>query len=200
MNFYNRADYIHIDGMPIIWFSWLTGNKLKVRNRLTYLDWIYDFFAEANKHSLKIFFIGSKEGVGESATEKLKKRYQKILFSSHHGFFNKDVDSTDNKNIINLINRFSPDVLFVGLGTPIQEKWIYENIDVLRVKSILQSGACLEYIAGKEKIPPRILGKIGFEWAYRLLYNPKKFYYRYLFEPIWIFFFYLVKGIKQMHR
>ena len=196
-SFYNRADYIHVDGMPIIWFSWLTGEKLRVRNRLTYLDWIYDFFSEADKRSLKIFFVGSRQGVGERAAEKLKKRYKKLLFRSHHGFFNKDVDSPDNKNIISLINIFNPDVLFVGLGTPVQEKWIYENINELNAKSILQCGACIEYIAGEEKIPPRILGKIGLEWAYRFFLNPKKFYYRYLFEPIWLFFFYLFNGIKK---
>jgi N-acetylglucosaminyldiphosphoundecaprenol N-acetyl-beta-D-mannosaminyltransferase len=184
--------------MPIVWLSWFTGNKLKAKNRLTYLDWIHDFFLEANKNTLKIFLLGSRQGVGELASEHLKKQYPRLIFHSHHGFFDKSVYSSDNNKVIELINSFSPDVLFVGLGTPVQEKWILENIDKLKVKTILQCGACFEYIAGEEKIPPRILGKIGLEWAYRFLYNPKKFYNRYLIEPIWLFLYYLIGG--KTHR
>ena len=190
-NFYNIADFIHVDGMSIIWLSWLTRNRLKIQNRLTYLDWIFDFFLEANKRSLKIFLLGSKQGVGEHVSKLLKDQYSSLIFNSHHGFFDKSIESSDNTEVIELINTCSPDVLFVGLGTPVQEKWILENIDKLKVKTILQCGACFEYIAGEEKIPPRILGKIGLEWTYRFFHNPKKFYNRYLIEPIWLLFFYL---------
>jgi N-acetylglucosaminyldiphosphoundecaprenol N-acetyl-beta-D-mannosaminyltransferase len=199
-NFYKRANYIHVDGMPIIWLSWFTKNKLKVKNRLTYLDWIYDFFAEANKSAFKIFFLGSRQGVGELVSEKLRKRFPKLLFSSHHGFFDKRIDSADNKKVIEFINNFNPDVLFVGLGTPVQEKWILENINNLKANTILQCGACFEYIAGKEKKPPRILGRMGLEWAFRFFYNPKKFYNRYLFEPIWLIFFYLFDGFSRKNE
>src|SRR5690606_21110319 len=74
-------------------------------------------------------------------------------------------------------------ILIVGMGMPRQEIWVYENRSSLSATVILTAGACMDYIAGAVPVPPRWLGPIGLEWAYRLATNPRRLATRYLLEP-----------------
>jgi N-acetylglucosaminyldiphosphoundecaprenol N-acetyl-beta-D-mannosaminyltransferase len=94
--------------------------------------------------------------------------------------------------VIDRINRFGTDLLVVGMGTPIQEKWVHQHRVLFETPAILTAGACMEYVAGVVRTPPRWMGRYGLEWSFRLVENPRRFAYRYLVEP-WILGLHLVR-------
>jgi N-acetylglucosaminyldiphosphoundecaprenol N-acetyl-beta-D-mannosaminyltransferase len=178
--FWHASYLTHIDGMPLIWWGKLLGYPLERKHRITYLDWVEPLFETINKNKWRVYYLGGKPGVAERAASVLSKSYKSISFKTHSGYF----DSDENKLIIDSINDFSPNILMVGMGMPRQEKWILDNYKKIDANVILNSGACFDYIAGVQKAPPRFLGKLGLEWFYRLVKDPKRLYRRYLVEPI----------------
>lgn len=181
--FWHKAYLTHIDGMPLIWWGKLLGYEIEKKHRITYLDWIHPLLEVANKNGWKLFYLGAKPGVANLASEKLSNKYPNISFKVHHGYFNTDPDSSDNSYILDLINSFQPNILMVGMGMPRQEKWIIEHFDDLQANVILNCGACFDYIAGEQKVPPRKIGRLGLEWLFRFLSDPKRLFSRYFIEP-----------------
>lgn len=93
------------------------------------------------------------------------------------------------ENIIDKINRAQPNILWVGLGTPLQEEWIIKNADLLSCNVIQAVGDLFALFAKTKRRGPVVLQKIGLEWFIRLLYNPKRYFKRYVLGiPIFIFF------------
>ncbi|MBA7682914.1 N-acetylglucosaminyldiphosphoundecaprenol N-acetyl-beta-D-mannosaminyltransferase [subsurface metagenome] len=88
-------------------------------------------------------------------------------------------DEIDNK-IIDMINRCKPDILWVGLSAPKQEKWIYKNIDKLNIKMACGIGAVFNFYSGYVKRAPKWMQKIGLEWFYRIIAEPKRLLKKYL--------------------
>ncbi|MDZ7692690.1 MAG: WecB/TagA/CpsF family glycosyltransferase [Balneolaceae bacterium] len=160
-SFFKLADLVHADGMSLIYWGKLLGYDLDKKNRITYLDWIYPLLDIANRNKWKIFYLGGKKGVAKKAASKLQKKYTEITFGTHHGFF--DIKKTGDSNILEEINDFHPNILMVGMGMPRQELWIKQNINSIESNIILPSGACFDYIAGEQKAPPRLWGRLGFE-------------------------------------
>ena len=76
--------------------------------------------------------------------------------------------------MIQKINEIKPDLLFVGFGMPKQEKWIDKNVEKLDVKGIMAVGGTFDYVFGKARLPPEWLEKLGLEWLWRLLHEPKR--------------------------
>lgn len=91
--------------------------------------------------------------------------------------------SQQNLETLAAINAYQPHVLMVGMGMPRQEYWILDNIEHIHTNAILTAGACMDYLAGAIPTPPRWMGKMGLEWLYRLLSEPKRLWRRYLVEP-----------------
>ncbi|MBD3314865.1 MAG: WecB/TagA/CpsF family glycosyltransferase [Chitinivibrionales bacterium] len=96
----------------------------------------------------------------------------------HHGFFEKE--GPENDRIIKLINDARPDILIVGLGMPLQERWIHDNYKRLAVKVYLTAGAAFEFLSGRTKRCPAWMGRAGFEWLFRFLLEPRRMAKRYL--------------------
>jgi len=119
--------------------------------------------------NIKIFLLGSREEIISKAKNKLLMDYPNLnIVGYHHGYFDNDDE------IIKLINNSSPDILFVGMGSPRQEKWIYYNIKMLNVKLCLGIGGSFDVIAGKSKLAPIRIRRLGFEFVYRLIKEPKR--------------------------
>jgi N-acetylglucosaminyldiphosphoundecaprenol N-acetyl-beta-D-mannosaminyltransferase len=179
--FYKLADITHIDGMPLILLAKLSGKKARSVNRITYLDWVDILFNRLNDEKKKVFYLGSKPGVAAKAADILRDKYPDITFKVANGYF--DTDGDDNREIIQKLNNFNPDILMVGMGMPRQEYWVMDNIEKLKCRVILTSGAFFDYIAGEIKTPPRVMGRIGLEWLYRLVTEPRRLWRRYFLEP-----------------
>lgn len=177
------ADAVHIDGMPVIALCRMLGIPARREHRVTYIDWLRRLFEVAAQEHLRVFFLGSKPGVGERAGDILRRRYAGLLFESHHGYFDAAPDAQDNLGVLEHIHRFDADLLLVGMGMPRQEQWILENRERLPGGVCLPCGAALDYVAGVVPKPPRWTGRLGVEWLFRLLVEPRRLAHRYLIEP-----------------
>ncbi|NMF63056.1 WecB/TagA/CpsF family glycosyltransferase [Brasilonema octagenarum] len=182
-SFYALADYAHIDGMPLILLGRLLGFALKREQRVTYADWVWSLMSEAAQKGWRVFYLGSKPGVAERGARILREKFASLQIATAHGYIDMRKDSQDNLATLAAIKAYQPHVLMVGMGMPRQEYWILNNLEHIHANAILTSGACMDYVAGVVPTPPRWMGKLGLEWSYRLLSEPKRLWRRYLLEP-----------------
>jgi N-acetylglucosaminyldiphosphoundecaprenol N-acetyl-beta-D-mannosaminyltransferase len=182
-DFYNKVDYIHIDGMALIFLGKLLNLPFKREHRVTYADWVWSLMEQAAADNWRVLYLGSKPGVAERGATVLRDRYPGLKITTAHGYFSS---SSQNQLVIDQINSYQPNILMVGMGMPRQEEWILANIDQLKTNIVLPSGACIDYIAQEVATPPRWMGKVGLEWLYRLATEPKRLWRRYLVEPWFI--------------
>ncbi|MBE6616403.1 MAG: WecB/TagA/CpsF family glycosyltransferase [Ruminococcaceae bacterium] len=121
-----------------------------------------------------VFFLGGKPGVAEAAVEKLSEKYPGVkIIGCTDGYFKKE--GAENDKIIEKINESGADVLYVCLGAPAQEKWIFANRSRLtNVKLLLALGGSLDGYSGNVKRAPKVFIDLGLEWFYRLICDPKR--------------------------
>lgn len=181
--FYAKANYVHIDGMPLVWIGKMLGFSLKREHRVTYADWVWPLMEESAQKGWRVFYFGSKPGVAEQGARILQEKFPGLQIATAHGYINTRQGNQENLDIISRINAFQPHILMLGMGMPRQEHWILENLEYIYPNVILTSGACIDYVAGAIPTPPRWMGKFGLEWLYRLWSEPKRLWRRYLVEP-----------------
>jgi N-acetylglucosaminyldiphosphoundecaprenol N-acetyl-beta-D-mannosaminyltransferase len=185
--FYASAHWIPIDGMPLIALGRLYGFALKREQRVTYVDWIFPLSELAANRGWRIFYLGSPVGVAERGALELRRWYPNLNIEVSAGYFDDRPESDENEALIKRINRFHPDILMVGMGMPRQEFWIHQNFAKLKTHVVLASGGAIDYIAGAVPTPPRWAGRLGLEWAFRLVNEPRRLCVRYLIEPWYVF-------------
>ena len=184
--FYAKADYLHIDGMPLVLLGQRLGLPLKREHRVTYADWVWPLMAEAAQQGWRIFYLGSKPGVAEQGASILREKFPSLEIATEHGYFDIRPDSQENQTVLSAIHAYQPHVLMVGMSMPRQEHWILDNLEHIQANAILPSGACIDYVAGAIPTPPRWMGRLGLEWLHRLWSEPRRLWKRYLIEPWFI--------------
>jgi N-acetylglucosaminyldiphosphoundecaprenol N-acetyl-beta-D-mannosaminyltransferase len=153
-----------IDGFGI-YFNLKLFRKLNYVNRITG----YDVFEALINKNLKFFFLGGTLNTSQKIKEKLKNRKVECLSPS----FSDNFSQRENEDIVKKINKFKPNILFVGMTAPKQEKWTYQNRHKLNCNYIINIGAVFDYFVGNYYRAPKIFRVIGLEWLFRLLQNPK---------------------------
>jgi N-acetylglucosaminyldiphosphoundecaprenol N-acetyl-beta-D-mannosaminyltransferase len=98
----------------------------------------------------------------------------------HHGHFDHTPGSRENEAVVRRVNAARPDILIVGLGMPLQERWLMENRHTIDAGVALTGGAVFDYVSGGLRRGPRLLTDNGFEWLARLLIEPRRLWRRYL--------------------
>lgn len=181
--FYGKARWTHIDGMPIVALARLYGYPISRDHRVTYADWVCPLMCAASENNWRVFYLGSKPCIAEIGAEILREQFPSLQLQAMHGYFDTDRYGPQNEQVLAAIEAYKPNLLMVGMGMPRQELWIQENFDALNANVILPSGAAIDYIAGAVPTPPRWAGRIGLEWAFRLAAEPKRLWQRYLIEP-----------------
>lgn len=168
------ADLILRDGTGVKWAVKKIGANPKYNFVGT--DFIPDFFRITSKKQYRLFLLGARPGISESASKVLSKIAPGIIIAGyHHGYF----DKKDEQRIINKINNTNPDILLVALGNPQQEIWIADNLHNLDVSVCIGVGALFDYLSGNVKRAPKWMLDAGFEWIFRLLLEPKRLWKRY---------------------
>jgi N-acetylglucosaminyldiphosphoundecaprenol N-acetyl-beta-D-mannosaminyltransferase len=173
----NSADYIVTDGMPIVWMQKLQGAKEASRVRAN--DLMIELCRYAEKKGFSVGFYGSKPSVLEKILQRARKEFPnlKIVYAFSPPF--RELSQQEDEEIIKAIKESDPDILFVGLGCPKQENWMAKHKGRLRTV-MLGVGASFDFFAGNVKECPNWLGKLGLEWLFRLLQEPKRLWRRYL--------------------
>ncbi len=179
--FYDRADLIEIDSVPMIAWGKLLGLPVSRAHRCTYLDWREAFWERAAAEGWRVFHLGCRPGIGEAARRTIRARHPQAVLGVRHGFF--DMAGPENEAVLAEIEAFAPHVIFVGMGMPRQEAWIAANLERLPHAVIFPIGAAFDFEAGASKTPPRWTGRIGAEWLFRFLHEPGRLFTRYFVEP-----------------
>lgn len=163
----NSADLLTADGIGVVHASKIVRNP--VPGRVAGYDMARGIIEKISHSGHRLYMFGGKPGVAETAEEKLKEQYPLLnIVGTHNGYFApEEVDS-----IIEDINQSGADLLFVCLGAPTQEKWIYNNRDKLNCHVMMGIGGSLDVFAGTAQRAPDIWCKLGIEWLYRLIKEP----------------------------
>ncbi len=175
----NSAEIVFCDGSGVMLAARILGRRIP--ERITYADWMWQLAAFAAAEGFSLYFLGAQPGVAWKAAEQLKKRYPNLKVSGvHHGYFDHTPGSPENEKIVKEINAASPDILVLGFGMPLQERWLMENWGGVEARVALTGGAVFDYISGELQRGPRILTNNGFEWLARLLIEPERLWRRYV--------------------
>ncbi|WP_395275809.1 WecB/TagA/CpsF family glycosyltransferase [Halalkalibaculum sp. DA384] len=173
----NKAELVRNDSAGIQLAGKILGTPIK--ERMTWADFGWDLAAYCEKEGLSMYFLGNEEGIPEKAKKRLQEKYPDLkVVGTHHGFFKKEGE--ENERIIQEINQLNPDILIVGFGMPLQEKWIRDNRNKLNVGIIMTGGNCFNFLAGTESRAPRWMHENGLEWLYRFLKEPVRMFDRYI--------------------
>src|SRR5262249_53773037 len=140
--FFDMADLIEIDSMPLIQWGKLLGLPLSASHRSTYLDWRDDFWRLAARRRWRVFLLGAAKQAKAEAVVRLSNEWPRVTFAGRDGYFNPS-DAAENARVIAQINAFRPDVLLVGMGMPLQEDWIARNFAALTSGVALSIGAAI---------------------------------------------------------
>ncbi len=164
----NSADVVVADGIGVVYASKIYGTPVKAK--VPGVELGLRVLENAAKSGKGVFFLGAKPGVAELAASKLSEKLPGINFVGiRDGYFK------DDREVIENINSSGAEILFVCLGAPKQEKWMAQHKDEINVHLMLGLGGSLDSYAGTVKRAPDIFIKLGLEWFYRLLKEPKRF-------------------------
>lgn len=167
----NSADLLTADGIGVVYASRILKNPLP--ERVAGYDTACGVLKKIAGTEHSVYLFGSKPGVAEKAAENLAKKIPGISIAGmHNGYF----DQSEVDGIIEDINNSGADLLFVCLGAPAQEKWIYENREKLRCRVMMGIGGSLDVFAGTAQRAPDFWCRMGLEWLYRLGKEPKRFW------------------------
>lgn len=189
MELLNKSDINIPDGVGLIYASKIKKHPLK--EKVAGYDLSINLLKLANDRSLKLFVIGGKPGVAEEAMKNVHKEYPNIkIVGEQHGYFKGthlgQKGHEEELKVLEAINEKEPDILFVGFGAKKQEQWIEYNRDKINAKIIIGNGGTLDVLAGNVKRAPTIFIKLGLEWFYRLIKEPKRIK-RQMLLPVFMF-------------
>lgn len=167
------------DGVSIVWALRLL-TKLQVE-KIAGAD-LFDFeMKKLNQTGGVCFFLGSTDSTLKAIRERAQKEYPNIEVKTYSPPYKKQFSAEDNQRMIEIINEVNPDLLWVGMTAPKQEKWTYENFSKLNVKGHIGCiGAVFDFYAGNINRAPNWMINCGLEWFYRLINEPSRLWKRYL--------------------
>ena len=165
------------DGISLVWVGKFYGYSLK--RRVYGPELMLKFMEIAEEKGYTNFFYGSTPNTLELVYRNLKRMYPRLNIRGMYSPPFSPKMELDYKGI-EIINRVSPDVLWVGLGCPKQQLWMHKHKDRLKVPVMVGVGAAFDFLAGTKPQAPSWIGDYGFEWLFRLITEPKRLWRRYL--------------------
>lgn len=175
---YAGADYIYADGMPVIWASRLLRSPLP--ERVTGADLFVSLCQRALQHGWHVAVIGGMPGQEAMLEERFSTVYPGLKASVHCPPMGFRYQGPEGVAAGEWVNRIKPDIVFVCLGFPRQERWSLDQRERLDASVVLCCGAAMEFALGLRSRAPVFLQRIGLEWFWRLLTEPGKLWRRYL--------------------
>lgn len=194
-----KGDILIPDGASIVMAcKWLKA-KSQPKERISGWD-LFEFeMKELNQKGGKCFFMGSSDKVLSLIKEKAKFIYPNIIIETYSPPYKAIFSKEDNQEIINAINKANPDLLWIGMTAPKQEKWVYSNWKELNIHCHVGTiGAVFDFFAGTVKRAPIWWQEHGLEWLYRLIKEPKRMWKRYIIGNM-LFLWNIFKE-KTFHR
>lgn len=172
----NSADIINADGQAVVWASRLVKKPLK--ERVAGIDLFVNLIQTAHDKNHTIFLLGAKQEVVEKVKDRIAKEYSlNVIAGFANGYFKKEEEA----KIIAQIVDSKPQMLFVAMTSPKKEIFLHQNKEALKeVNFIMGVGGSFDVFSGKIMRAPVLLQKIGMEWFFRLIQDPRRMWKRYL--------------------
>ena len=195
------GDYLLPDGYGIVW----AGKRLHLPDRATERVAGWDFFViemgKLNEKGGKVMFMGSSEKTLGLIRERCRKDYPNITVDTYSPPYKPEFSDGDNAAIVGAINRSDPDLLWIGMTAPKQEKWTYKHWNELDIHCHCGTiGAVFDFYAGTLKRAPLSWQKHGWEWLYRILQQPRKQWPRLIRYPLWPYRIYKEKLLRAFGK
>ena len=163
------ADIVTPDSEGVLWACKRQGKPLK--ERVSGVDIVDRICALSAQNGMRLFLLGAAPGVAETAAEKLQLRHPGChIVGTRHGFFPEDSDEIVAQDVA----ASKPDVLFVAMGIPRQEKFIARTRTVIGAPVAIGVGGSFDVFSGKAKRAPMFIRRMRLEWLWRLILNPRK--------------------------
>lgn len=165
----NRADLSVPDGAGVVLASHIL--TLPLEERVAGFDLMGKLLKLAQERDYRVFFLGGKDSVLEKALNKIKNNFPGLkIAGSHHGY----LDPALTFRLIEEINGLDVDILFVGMGVPLQERFLNDNLANLKVKVAMTVGGSFDVLADEVKRAPQWMQMLGLEWLFRLIQEPSR--------------------------
>lgn len=191
-----KSDILLPDGIGIVLAEFfLNGNRIQ---KIAGFDLFMFLMNRLNNSNGSVFFLGSSFETLEKIEFKSLIDFPNISVGNYSPPF-KDIFSEEDSNImISKVNDFQPDVLFVGMTAPKQEKWVYQFKDELKVRNICSIGAVFDFYGGNTNRAPKLIIKLGLEWLHRSLTNRRLFKRNFISNPKFILHVLKLKFLKKI--
>lgn len=194
---HNEAGLVTPDGMPLVWLSWWKGYKQV--QRVYGPDLMLAVFAESVEKGYRHFLYGGGEGIAEKLAIQLSNRFPGIKITGFYSPPFRDLSLEEECNLKEMLHDAEPDIIWVGLSTPKQERWMAKYIDELNTTVLIGVGAAFDFLSGSKKQAPYWMQRSGLEWLFRLLSEPGRLWKRYLFNiPAFVILIFMQRlGLKR---
>ena len=192
------ADLLLPDGAGIILGAKLNG--ISIGGRITGSDIHLLLLKRMNERYGKVFYMGASEDSLRKIKSRLSAEYPNLEMGYYSPSYSKEFDDAENRAIVDTINAFNPDVLFVGMTAPKQEKWVYDHSERLTAKHIASIGAVFDFYAGTVKRPGRIWLALHLEWFRRLIGQPKKLWRRNFISSPFFLWHVVRSGLRTLRK
>jgi N-acetylglucosaminyldiphosphoundecaprenol N-acetyl-beta-D-mannosaminyltransferase len=181
----NTASLAVPDGVPLVWVGRLKGHS-GVR-RVYGPDLTLLLCERAAQRGYRCFFYGGAPGVAEQLAETLRRRFPALKVVGAEAPPFRPLTAEEDAEAVARINAAAPDLVFVGLGCPKQERWMGTHRDRLQAAGLLGVGAAFDFHTGRVRQAPRWMMRAGLEWLYRLGQEPRRLWHRYLvYNPLFV--------------
>jgi N-acetylglucosaminyldiphosphoundecaprenol N-acetyl-beta-D-mannosaminyltransferase len=180
---HNRASLVTPDGMPLVWINKLRGNRFVSRvygPDLMLAVCERGLAPGKDRLAYRHFLYGGKPGLVDRLSQRLQQRFPGLCVAGTHSPPLRTCTPEEDEQIVNTINAARPDIVWVGLSTPKQERWLAAHAASLQVSALIGVGAAFDFLAGAKPQAPRWIQRSGFEWLFRLLSEPRRLWRRYL--------------------
>jgi len=178
------GDMAVADGMSVVWALQALGRP--VPERVTGVDLMAELLAAGSREGLRVYLLGARQEVLDALVAECGRRYPGLIMAgARNGYFTED----DHPTIVEEIRASAPDLLFVGMPSPFKDVFCERYRDRLEVPVIIGVGGSFDVLAGHTRRAPRAAQRLGLEWAWRLVMEPRRLWKRYLTtntEFIWL--------------
>jgi N-acetylglucosaminyldiphosphoundecaprenol N-acetyl-beta-D-mannosaminyltransferase len=174
---HNESGLTTPDGMPMVWAGRYAGARI---SRVYGPDLMLALCGLAEERGWSHYFYGGREGIPERLTDRLRDRFARLRVVGTHSPPFRTLTDEEDAALVDSINHAAPDIVWVGLSTPKQERWMASHAGRLRAPVLVGVGAAFDIHAGTLLQAPRWMQRSGLEWAYRVFREPRRLWKRYL--------------------
>jgi N-acetylglucosaminyldiphosphoundecaprenol N-acetyl-beta-D-mannosaminyltransferase len=182
---HNAAGLVTPDGMPLVWLCRLQGTGQV--ERVYGPDLLLACCARTAATGRRHFFYGGAPGVPDELAARLRERFPGLVVAGAYSPPYRPLADLEDEEIVRRINDAAPDIVWVGLSTPKQERWMHDHLGRVTAPALVGVGAAFDFVSGRKPQAPRWMQRSGLEWTFRLACEPRRLWRRYLLNnPVFV--------------